>query len=179
MKDNYVDVNKMSSIIKNMDPAKQKLYMNLYKNYNLLYNNYNLKEQKINSLDAIDPETKRKMSELENKIYTVNGKVLTQKERVILELKNILRFISKNEVRVPNNVKDIVSKELTELDLMMEKNGLLDNDIIKYFKKRISILQAYLDMNIKFFNEALEVFDEQILMTRINKNIELNSHKTK
>lgn len=179
MKGNYVDVNTMSGIIKNMDTEKQQLYMNLYKNYNLLYNNYNLKEQKINSLDVVDSETKRKISELENKIYTVNGKVLTQKERVILELKNIFRFLSKNGDRVPDKVKTIVSKELTELDSMIKKNGLFDNDIIKYLKKRISILQAYLGMNIKFFNEALEVFDEQILVTRINKNTGLDSHKTR
>ena len=59
----------------------------------------------------------------------------------------------------------------------MGKNGLVDDNIIKYFKKRISILQAYLGMNIKFFNEALEVFDEQILMTKINKEIVLYNSK--
>lgn len=92
-----------------MDLGTQQLYINLYKNYNL-------KEQKITSLDVVD-----------NKVYTVNDRKLTQKGRIILEL--------------------------SQLDSMMKKNDLVDSNIIDYLKKCISILQAYLWMNIKFFNK--------------------------
>ena len=169
MKVNYVDVDSMSNVIMDMDVDKQQLYMNLYKNYNLLCENYNLEENGINSCDGIDYNTKRKIDELEDKVYTINGEVLTQKERVLLELKNIFRFVLKNSDRIPNETSVFISNELSELDSIMQKKGLVDSDIIKYFKKRISILQAYLGMNIKFFNEALEVFNEQMLVTKIRK----------
>ena len=100
--------------IEKLDIDEQQLYMNLYKNYDLLYKNYGLKVQKINTLDFVDFDTKRKLSKLEDKIYTVNGKVLTQKERIMLELKNILRFLSKNGDRVSDKIKFKVSSELNE-----------------------------------------------------------------
>ena len=60
---------------------------------------------------------------------------------------------------------------------MLRKNISLDNDMIKYFKKKISLLQAYLGMNIKFYNEALEAFDEQVLIAWINNNTNLKLSK--
>ena len=177
MKENYLDENSMVAIMKSMSPEKQQLYMNLYKIYRIFYANYNLKDQKINSLDRIEPDTQRKLSELEDKIYTINGQVLTQRERIILELKNIYKFIQKNDNKIPTTNKQIVYNELKSLNIMLRKNISLDNDMIKYFKKKISLLQAYLGMNIKFYNEALEAFDEQVLIAGINNNTNLKLSK--
>ncbi len=170
MKNEYVDTNYMTNIIKDMDSDQQRLYMNLYKIYNLLNKNYNLKEQRVNSLDPIELSAKRKINEQEDRIYTINDKQLTQKERITLELKNILRYINKNGERISSSTKKRVLDELNELNTISKRNenNMTNQDMINYFKKRISILQAYLGMNIKFFNAALEVFDEQILMSKIN-----------
>lgn len=177
MKKEYISANMMAEILKKTDLEQQQLYMNLYEIYMLLAQNYNqdynLKEPQKNSIDSISLDSidnKIKLSELENKIYTVNGKVLTQRERIIVELKNIHRFINKNSNRIPSTTQAIVSSKLKELNSIIEKNELTDNEIIKYFKKSISILQAYLGIKIKFFNEAVEAFDELVLMSKIKDN---------
>lgn len=162
-----VDENVMLAIIKDIDNDNQQLYMNLYKIYKLFYVNYNLKES----------NTQKKLNELEDKIYTINGQVLTQKERIILELKNIYKFIQKNDNKISSITKQTIYNELNSLNNILRKNIQFDNDMIKYFKKKISLLQAYLGMNIKFYNEALELFDEKILIAKINKDAKLKLNK--
>ena len=167
MKKNYVDSNYMTSIIKNASLEDQRLYMNLYKTYDLLARNYNLKPQIIDSLDLIDEKTKAELRKIEDRIYTINNETLTSKERIALELKNIVGFINRNGDRIPKEIKQKVLNELEELKAVSKRNDIANKDMIMYFKKRITILQAYLGMNIKFFSAAIEVFDEQILMSRI------------
>lgn len=170
MKKEYVDTDYMVSIMKGLTPEQQKLYMNLYKNYILFYSNYGLPKQTIDSLDPIDMGTKKKIRKLEDKVYTINGIVLTEKERIVLELKNISRFVEKNGSSISEETKSIVLTEMQVLNSTIAEKGYLDNDMINYLKKSISILHAYLGMKIKFFNAALEAFDDQILMSRVNTN---------
>lgn len=160
---NYIDINDISSIIENMDPIDQRTYINLYKNYNLLHKNYDF-DSIINIKDNID--IKEKLNNLEDKVYTVNSKILSEKERIVLELKNIERFLTKNTKikndELPIELLEKTFNELEELNRILEQIGTDDPKMINYFKKRISILQASIGINIKFFVPALETFEEKV-----------------
>ena len=160
-------------IIKESSEDEKILYKNLYDNYNLIYKNYdinNLPENINYDSKIIDSKAKLELEKLEDRVYTVNGRVLSQKERIAIELKNILRFINDNESNIDKKLCLALMKELKLLMSLKTKIDLEDPTVIKYMKKHISIIQSYLGLKIKFFNAAIEALYDQI----INKNIKNN-----
>ena len=112
--------------------------------------------------------------DLENKIYTISNKVLSEEEKIKLELNRI------KSVNISNNnlvMKTVIDKNIQYiLDLMKDafSNDFIDNnpfyEIIddqninneneKIFsiKKKIAILEAELDIPINFFDAAYTAF---------------------
>lgn len=164
LSNHYIDMDDILSVIEKMNPINQRTYINLYKNYNLIHKNY-----QFNSIKD-EKEIQEKLNALEDKVYTVNGKVLSPKERVVLELKNIARCLNENN-QLPEELLERVFHELEELNRILKRVGLTDPKMIEYFKKRISILQASMGMNVKFFGLSLEIFEEQIEMLSSDEKV--------
>ncbi len=133
-------------LVKYLLKSKENAYLlELYKIYELcskITNNNILKRKKI--LDS-----------LEDKIYTINGKVLSQKERVALELKRIIKEFSKCQ---NEKVKNDIAAELNALIIFMDSN---ESDTKKYYailKQKIAVIEAKLNININFFYAASMAF---------------------
>lgn len=167
-------LNEVADLINSMERNDQKISINLYRNYSLINKKYDLGLTVGKTSYCINQGAMRKLNKLEDRIYTINGKVLTQQERIILELKNILKFLSRNK-NIPNEIRNSIYREIDELYSIIKSTGLSSSEIIKYIKKRISIMQATLGIKIKFFNAALDVFIEKMLLAKIAKEENLDS----
>lgn len=95
------------------------------------------------------------IDKLEDKIYTVNGKVLSDEDRVKLEFSRIMK-----KVKETNLIKQKeVSFYIELLDSLFKVN--LSDDVILYIKKIISLLQVMLDMPNSFLYASVLVFKEE------------------
>lgn len=172
----YIDTKKMSNLLKELEVKEQKKYINLYKYYDLINNKYNIKSD-------IDMDNNYNyygdLEKLEDKVYTINRKLLSDDERIILEIKSIASYLEKNIDKLPSDLVSYVFEELKELNELIHDGELKNSNMIDYFKKQISLLQASLGLKIKFYNAALEVFDEQIklLMAKTDDNILTKGNK--
>lgn len=118
---------------------------------NVLYKNYNL----INRLTNNDPISKLKMlNELEDYIYTINGKKIDDIKRILLELSIIKKSLKNKEIN-----KDIIF----QIDLL--KNSV--NELNYYtpekvfdVKKQVSILQAKLGIKPSFLFASYCAFED-------------------
>lgn len=135
---------------------------NLYKNYEMIYKNFASKE---NVYPTKDKKVIAKLYELEDKIYTIGKRKLSDKERIILEIKRIENYIKKNKDIEPKILKK-TKNELEHLINLVNQNCLENDDFIYYFKSKISIIQAYLGLNITFFVAALETYEDGIIMDK-------------
>ena len=113
------------------------------------------------------------LKKLENDIYTVNNKVLSDQERLSIEIKNIIHINEKNS-DLKNKV--IIDKKIENiLDLMDEifDKGIDENYILEAFKekfnnakkdaifnikKKIVIIESELNIPISFFEAATFAF---------------------
>lgn len=113
-----------------------------------LYSNYNLVNEITNG--NYEQEIIKKY---EDYIYTINDLVLSDKARIILELKNIRKKLSNN--------KDIIPEwqEQIENDLFHIENLLNYDKYTNYIKEQLSIIQTLLGLKITFFNSAYELFN--------------------
>lgn len=116
----------------------------LYKVYNLI---------KL----VLEKNGKESIEKLEDEIYTIDNKVLNDKERIVLELSNITDKL--------NNVSDNILKNeinitLDKLKLELEELDLSDKTVLFYFKKNISLLQAKLGVENTFLLATYESFLE-------------------
>ena len=117
--------------------------INLYKIYELC--NKSVKNIKKN---------KQFFDYLEDKIYTVNGKVLTQKERIIFEVKRVYKVIEK----ITNFDKKM--KYLGELEavVLILENGNNQAKTYEMIKQKLAVLEAKLNISINFLYSASIAF---------------------
>lgn len=116
----------------------------LYKIYNLI----NIVLQKTG---------RASVEKLEDAIYTVDNKVLSDKDRIVLELSNITDQL--NNIN-DGNLRNEVDLKLNTLKNELEELDLSDKTVLLYFKKNISLLQAKLGIENTFLLAAFEAFLE-------------------
>ncbi len=139
---------------------------------NRLYDIYKLtSEIVINDLE----NGHKLLNKFEDEIYYVNGKTLSQQERLSIELKNIIRV---NEKEIDINKKNLIEKKLQNiLELMdevfdknIDENYIMDSlktkidevkeNAIFNMKKKISIMESELNIPITFFYAAYSSFED-------------------
>ena len=96
------------------------------------------------------------LTKYENDIYIINNKLLTDYERLELEIESLLKRVNENQ----NNA--VVSEILILMKQAYDK-GKLSSSLIAYFKKLITEIQIILGEDITFYSVAEELFDEKML----------------
>ena len=98
------------------------------------------------------------LTKYENEIYinNNNNKLLTDQERVGLEIESLLKKVNENQ----NNA---VVREILILMKQAYDKGELSSSLIAYFKKLITEIQIILGEDITFYSVAEELFDEKML----------------
>ena len=96
------------------------------------------------------------LTKYENDIYIINNKLLTDYERLGLEIESLLK-------RVNDNQNNAVVREILILMKQAYDKGKLSSSLIAYFKKLITEIQIILGEDITFYSVAEEVFDEKML----------------
>ena len=96
------------------------------------------------------------LTKYENDIYIINNKLLTDYERVGLEIESLLKKVNENQ----NNA---VVREILILMKKTYDKGELSSSLIAYFKKLITEIQIILGEDITFYSVAEELFDEKML----------------
>lgn len=153
-----------SFLIEHILKSKDNAYvLDLYKIYELCSRATNNIFKHKDILDA-----------LEDKIYTINGKVLSQKERVTLELKKIIKEYSKCDVE---KVKADVAGELNALIIFMDNNESNNKRYYEKLKQKISIIEAKLHIPINFLYGASVSFLNIYESEYINGKLLFNDDK--
>ena len=96
------------------------------------------------------------LTKYENDIYIINNKLLTDYERLGLEIESLLK-------RVNDNQNNAVVREILILMKQAYDKGKLSSSLIAYFKKLITEIQIILGKDITFYSVAEELFDEKML----------------
>ena len=96
------------------------------------------------------------LTKYENDIYIINNKLLTDYERLGLEIESLLK-------RVNENQDNAVVREVLMLMKQAYDKGELSSGLIAYFKKLITEIQIILGEDITFYSVAEELFDEKML----------------
>ncbi len=171
--------------IKKASSEERQLYINLheiYSIYNIVKEKYKANKEESHQTYDVDYNTSKALDEFEERIYTINKNtgnkvVLTQRTRILLELNSIGRYVLKNIVSIPENIRNIILKDINELNSILKENDLNDDDYetIEYFKEKISIIQAYLGMKIKFWNAAVGAYEKIIGLTSKETKTKLRS----
>lgn len=125
-----------------------------------LYKIYSL----VNSFINDDQDYLGKLNDIEDYIFTVNGEVLSQKERIELEFNEILDKY--NEV---NPVKQKEVEFYIEIIHSLLNYDLNEKNIL-YVKKIIALVKCMLGLNTGFLYAGYLVFKEKIRNLNMNKN---------
>ena len=96
------------------------------------------------------------LTKYENDIYIINNNLLTDYERLGLEIESLLKRVNENQ----NNA---VVREILILMKQAYDKGKLSSSLIAYFKKLITEIQIILGEDITFYSVAEELFDEKML----------------
>lgn len=163
-------------ITKTNIPSSEVNYLiKLYKNYKSLYD--------YTKGDIINNQNK--INALEDKIYTTNNQVLTEFDRIKLE---IIKIKEKYQ-NCSSSKKALAYNYIIQIyNLINDKNFLNNPESILYVKKIIITIQLILDINITFLYTAYLFFiekyrnlsltyNEKIDYIPINKNINIGIKK--
>ncbi len=119
---------------------------------------------KVNARDIGELES------LEDKIFTINGKVLPEMEKVRTEYKRILQKIRNMGVG-PKKMK-----ELQVLEGLISMSSEDTKEFLEYLKKEMVRFEASLGMNITFFKSGFQVCEEEM---RYIDNVNYKNDKIK
>lgn len=163
-------------ITKTNIPSSEVNYLiKLYKNYKKLYD--------YTKGDIINNQNK--INALEDEIYTINNQILSEFDRIKLEvikIQNKYQSCSNSQKALAYNyIKQI-------LNIINDKEFVNNPESILYVKKIITTIQLILDMNITFLYTAYLFFtekyrnlsltyNEKIDYIPINKNINIGIKK--
>lgn len=140
--DNNIDVNIIKEYLNfEKDNIKLKSFLRLYSNYS-----------KINKFSYDE------LSEFENEVYTIEGRTLTDKERIMKEIVIIESAIKKVNDR---KVVDCTRNILNNIKLILNYDDSVFEGYISFLKKSICELQAILKLDINFYNTSCELFDSE------------------
>lgn len=116
-------------------------------------------------LSKVNAYSRKDLKEIEDNIFTVNGKELPEKERIRIEILRISRYDNSNKK---------IAEEVTKLRKLYRDDYEEKRDFIK---KEIVRIEALLGMNIAFLSTSLEVAKEETRL--IDMEIEKVKTKTK
>ena len=152
--------------LKNNNISKDELIylIRLYKVYSLVEKITNKKGEQI-------------LQYYERKIYTIDGKTMSDVKKVQLELYNIEKSLKIKSNDIDKFDLDFINYMLADLKniLLLEKN--IDKELIEYMKKQISIIQAKIGLSNTFFSATRDAFLEEY--RNININFYFNKYNNK
>lgn len=137
-----IDINVIKDYLANSkDEIELKCFLRLYSNYS-----------KINGFSF------QELNNLEDETYTIEGKILSNKERISKEI-----VIIKSKLNKCRNTKifEYASEKLQEIEAVLSHDENVFKEYVPYLKKTISELQAILDLNICFYNDSYKGFKEK------------------
>ncbi len=105
------------------------------------------------------------MKEAEDKIYTVNGIVLSDYKRVVIELMRIIDILNNYEINSKLSSSDLAEIKkivniLNDTCKNMSNGELSSPTIINKIKKDISYIQIMLGLNSNFFEATQELYKD-------------------
>jgi len=137
---NYLESNK-----ENMSLEEISSLAGLFKTYQMIHE----------AVEGNYEKNKNEVLRYEDYIYNLDGKVLSNKDRIALELRRIKNKIDGN-IELSEIQKETLKKELDEL-IEISSNEKYN----EYVKKEISILQSKLGLENTFLSSAYEAFLEK------------------
>lgn len=150
-----VDINVVRDYLMSEDDnVKLRSFLRLYSNY-----------FKINKFSYDE------LQEFENEIYTIDGRVLTEKEKIKKEC-SLIEAAMKNVN--DESIKDYVKRALKDIKAIEDYDDNVFEGYIPYLKKSICILQALLKLDINFYNTSYELFYNEY--SSVKKNIKKDNN---
>ena len=150
MENKNIDINIIKGYLaEENNKIKLKSFLRLYSNYS--------------KLSKFSDE---ELENFENKIYTMDDKVLPDKERIKKEIVTIKSNIKKSS---NTEVVNYVNSILSNIDLILDYDDDVFNGYIPYLKKCICEIQTVLNLDITFYKSSCELFEEEYHNT---KNVE-------
>lgn len=142
MENKNIDINIIKGYLaEENDRIKLKSFLRLYSNYSKL-------------AKFSDEE----LENFENKIYTMDDKALSNKERIKKEIVIIKSSIKKcNNTEIVNYVNSILSN----IDLILNYDDDVFNGYIPFLKKCICEIQSVLDLDMTFYRSSCKLFEEE------------------
>lgn len=153
---------------KNLESSDNTSIIRLYKIYILI--------EKIIEKDPINAD--KILKEFEEKVYTIGDKKIPKTKRIELELTKISKSIAKNDNQGLSPIKlKNMNDEIEKIYSMLKQSedSEIDEELLGYMKKRISVMQAALGLNNTFIKETHDVFIENYRNLYINS---INNTKT-
>ena len=142
MENKNIDINIIKEYLaEENDRIRLKSFLRLYSNYSKL-------------AKFSDEE----LENFENKIYTMDGKALSNKERIKKEI-----VIIKSSIKKSNNTEIVnyVNSILSNIDLILNYDDDVFNGYIPFLKKCICEIQSVLDLDMTFYRSSCELFEEE------------------
>lgn len=142
MENKNIDINIIKEYLaEENDRIRLKSFLRLYSNYSKL-------------VKFSDEE----LENFENKIYTMDGKALSDKERIKKEIVTI-----KSSIKKSSNIEIVnyVNRILSNIDLILNYDDDVFNGYIPYLKKCICEIQSVLNSDITFYRSSCELFEEE------------------
>lgn len=158
---------------KSLETPDNTSFIRLYKMYVLT--------EKIIEKDPINAN--KILEEYEEKVYTIGDKKIPKIKRIELEIKRISKYIEKNDSITLEQIKSMTFELNKIKDMLKQIDELeIDNSLLEYIKKRISVMQAALGLNNTFLKETHDVFIENyrnLYINNINNDNLLEQKKKK
>lgn len=135
------------------------------KEYEYLFNLYKVYELSRKITNGHLKRNRDLLDEIEDKIYTINGKVLSDQDRIALEVKRVYKsFENIKNQRVKTQFIDELKSIVGNLNFNFDDKDYSDDSIVdqeqlySVAKRRLSILQAKLNLPISFMYDASMAF---------------------
>ena len=122
-----------------------------------LYKMYSLTEK------IVESKGENALRYYEKKIYTINGKIMSDIKRIQLEIYSINKTLDSKicSGTLDDKTIDFIKEVIEELNQLLLSKDDLDKALIDYMKKKISVIQAKLGLNNTFFNATREAFFDE------------------
>lgn len=121
-------------------------------------------------LSKVNAKDIKELESLEDKIFTINGKVLPEMEKVRTEYKRIVQKIRNMSISSKK------MKQLQVLEGLISMSSKGKEEFLEYLKKEIVRFEASLGMNITFFKSGFQVCEEEM---RYIDNVNYKKNKIK
>lgn len=125
------------------DEESFRAIVNLYRKY------YSLVEPKKDLKDLL--------VQYENQIYEIDGKVMSEKDRIKLEINKISKKIEEMEEGIKKND---LTNEINTYKAISEYNDDVFSGYIDYIKDNLVYMQAGLGLKITFYTSAIDIFEK-------------------